>query len=399
MRLIPLALSVLLAPLPAIGAPPTLDEARSLLGEAAKQEDPARARDLAARALEGLVAARTEVLDCWLLAVTAEAQIRAGQPAAALTTIAAGARPECDGASFTSLAAWAHEYAPDGTRRGTGADLPRALALYLESARLRALQPDSADAQGAALAQAADIALQLGDAHAARDAGLRGMRARPAHDIAVRCGVAVLSAASPTIGEGAATDLVDEAADGRMDLLADIVDARAASIAAALGEKPEDPFLLTSLAFYALFAGDDAGKHVARRHLGLAASSGVRLPEVSYLQGRVEAHFGNFDQAKAFFRKQQQDFPAAKASLLASNDLAHLLAEKGGSPDELKEALASLDVHLQQRPDEAALHETRGLLLERMGRRTEARLALERSVTLERTPSREEALARLQAEP
>lgn len=395
-----LVLAALLAAAPAAAAAPTVEESRTILEQSVKETDPVKAQALAARAADGFVAARRDdVLDCWLLAVTAEAQIRAGRPKDALATVALGARPECDAASFAALSAWAHEYAPDGLRRGAGADLPLSVMLYLRAAQLRQAQPDSVTAQAAALANAAEIAAQIGDADTAREAGLRCLDLRPERDLAVRCGVAVIQASSPQLGEGAATDLVADAAGGAADLLRDVLDARNAQVGQLLDLQPGDPYLLAAAGFYALFTGGDIGAHLARRHLDRAAESGFPLPEVAYLRGRAAALRGDAEAAKAFFRQQQADFPKATASVLAANDLALLLAREGGTPDEMTQALQALDARLREQPAEPALHETRALLLERMGRRAEALASMERAQGLEPHPEREQVLSRLRQAP
>jgi tetratricopeptide (TPR) repeat protein len=378
-------------------APLSVEQSSDLLRQSAQETDPVRAQDLARRALPGFLAALDEKQDCMLVTLTAEARIRAGDPSGALATIATGTRPECDPAALSSLAAWAHEYGEDGVRRGKGAQLALSMALHLKAAELQENRHGSADAMGAELASAGEIALQLGNAEVARKAGLAGLAARPKRDIAIRNGLNVLQAAAPEIGEGAATDLVAEAAGGSMDLLRDILDARQERIAAELKERPGDPQLLTAAGFYSFFLGGDIAPAVASRHLEKAAASGFPLVELAYLRGRAAAELGEPDKAKQLWKQQQRDFPQAAASRLAANDLAYLLATKGGSPAEMAEALASLDAHVAATPDEPALHETRALLLERMGRRGDALAAMQAAVALEPTDERRAAVQRLSA--
>jgi hypothetical protein len=400
-RLCPLAALVLpallVAPSRAVEpAKPTLEEARSFLEQAANEKDYDKAQDLARRALPGLLAAdQPGSIDCWLLAATAEAQIRSGDPKGALATIARGANPECDAASFASLAAWAHEYGTDGLRRGKGAELSLSLALYLKAADLLSVRPLSNEPEAIALANAGEIALAIGDTATARDAGLRALGLRPSHDVQVRAGVIVLSAAGPEIGEGAATDLVTAALDGADDVLRDVLDARVAQIGKALDQRPGDPYLLVAAGFYSLFTGGNVSGEIALRHLDKAAQSGFPLPELWYLHGRAEDSVGNHDQAKQDWLRQQKEQPGASATRLAVNDLAYLLATQGGTASEMSAALAALDAQLAKTPKEAAMHETRALLLEKMGRTADALASMQRAQALEPSPEREAAISRL----
>ena len=398
MKLVALALAVLSAA-PAVAAPAGLDEARELLRQSASTEDPAKAQELARRAAEGLLAARRPgTTDCWLVAATAEAQIRSGDPKAALETIGLGSDPACEPAAFTSLAAWAAEYAPDGMRRGPGADLARAKDLYLLAAEQMKSRPDTAGGIASARTNAAELALQTGDLATAREMGLAVIRSQPDRDLAVRAGLAVLGATSASMGEGAASDLVADATGGAADVLRDIIDARVRQVGLLLDQRPGDPYLLVAAGFYSFFNPDELGPVRAKRNLDQAAESGFSLPELSYLRGRAAEALGDPAAAKAFFMQQQREFPAAAASRLAVNDLGLLLAKNGGSPEELAQALSAVDARLKETPGEAALHETRGLLLERMGRKAEALASVERAEALEKDPARQEILARLRAD-
>lgn len=404
-RLAPIALLSAACAAHAADAPPAKDieAARELLSQAASSQDATQARALAARALPAFDAAvqamPDNAPDCWLLAATAETHLRAGDPKGALPMIAKGAVPQCDAAAFAGLSAWAHEFGTDGSRRGPGAELAASLALYLKSADFYSGRPDAADARAAAFANAGEIALMLGDAKTARGAGLQGLQLKPKRDIAVRCGVIVLAAVATDMGEGAATDVVAGALHDNADLLTEIIQARAAQVNAGLEARPGDPFLSASAGFYALMSGDDMGVAVARRHLQTAADSGFPIPDLSYLRGRVAQRMGDPKGARDLWRKQQRDFPTAAASRLAANDLALSLVFDGGEPSELPAALSAVDAWIDKDPNEAALHETRALLLERMGRKADALAAMTLSHRLEPSPEREAAVARLKAAP
>ncbi len=382
----------------AAAPPPDVPAAVRLVNEAAVATDPATGRDLARRAIPALLEAAVGTSDCALLATLAEAQLRAGLAADAIATIGRTPQPPCEPAAFTHLAAWAREFAPDGSRRGPGADLPQARELYFRAASQYGQRADSADLHeetALALISGAEIALQLGDATAAREAGLRALRLARDTALATRAGVLVLAAAGPELGEGSATNLVAEITGDRRELLRDILDARNRQVGAELEIRPGDPNLLAAAGFYSLFAGGDVGLALARHHLERAAATGFPLVELNYLRGRLARDMGDRARAADLFRAQVREYPDAAASPLAANDLCWMIAEDGAPVAEMESALALLDGQIGRAPREAALHETRSRLLERLGRHAEALAAAERAAALEPSAERSAAVTRL----
>lgn len=370
----------------------TVDEARELLAKSTAALDADEAAAYARRALPALDRTlEASPDDCWTLLVAAEARIRARLPKEAKLVVGRAMAAECDEAAVSSLAAWATEYAPDGTRRGPGAKLDRAEALYLHAAALYGADPASVDLAATAIGSAADVALARGEAARAQELALQALRGTPSRDLRTRSGVLFLRAAGPRIGEGAATDVLAPLVD--KETLRAILDARVADLQKELARKPGDPDLEVAAAFYSLFTGGDLGIALALRHAREAARSGRKLLELEYLQGRIANEMDDPDEAKRHYRLQIAEFPDAAVTRLAANDLALLLVAKGGAPEEMADALRALDAALARSPDEAALHDTRAQLLGKLGRSAEALQAMEEAHRLEPTEERGRMLA------
>lgn len=405
------------APAPAASREPSiamdLDAAVQAVAAAAAEPDPGKARALARSAVPVLAAAAAATnADCALLAVTAEAQIRAGLVTDALATTARGAA-SCDAASMLQLSAWATEFAPGGARRGPGADLAKAESLYVRAADLFASSRAGDDAFESCLANAAEIARARGAHAACAEHAMRALKnmfrgatktgvdepsaATGAGEASLKSSLALtwLACAGRRVGEGAAADEL-AALFPREELMA-ILHVRLDGLRRRLDVGHDDPWALAAVGYYSILAATEAETLWAGRYLGEAETLNPDLPDLWYLKGRVADFKSKIEEAKTAYRRQIADHPGAPASRLAANELAHLAATTGASAAELAEVLRMLDAELARTPDEAAMIDTRGRVLLALGRRGDGISALERAQALEPTMDRKLEIESLKA--
>jgi tetratricopeptide (TPR) repeat protein len=399
MRSLPPLLFLLLAGPAASGSgPDSHAEALALLDRAHAAEGTPDEVRLAREAIPALeAAAAPDDADCLTLAQLAEAFLRAGAVEQARATIARGGRPDCNPAPFAHLGAWLAELAPDGTRRGPGANLKAAEQQYRAAAELYRNGPASPDAVAACESSVAELALLRGDREAALQASLRGLDAGVDPSLAESLAMHVLEAGGPIRGEGAASELV--ATHLSQESMQRVAQARVDELTASLDKEPSNPETLVSIAFYQLLSGDTMGGYVALRNLKTAESLGTELPELRYLLGRALESQQHPADALVEYRRQVERQPRAAATRLAVNNFALLLAKGGGSETDMAEALGWLDAEIARTPDVAGFLETRGLLLARMGRKAEAISSLEKALALEPSEEGTAALARLREAP
>ena len=388
----------------AADAPPTpgvgpvvvsdLEKAFDTVAEAARETDLVKSRAIAAGALPTLQAALEHgPASCRVLAVAAEAQIRAGLPKDALRTAALGVGNDCDVAAMLQLSAWAREYDESGERRSPKADLAQAEKLYAQAAELFAERADGSDGVAACLANAAELAQLRGDHAAGARHALRALKPLGAGDMKTRLGLTYLACQGRLVGEGAAVDTLAELYSDD-DFLA-LLDVRMRQISARLDKGHDDAVALAAMGYYSLLMGSGPELVWAGRYLGKATTIDTKLPDLWYLVGRAADARSQIAEAAAAFRRQIAEHPGLPATRLAVNDLCHLLTTSSAPPTELAECLRLLDAELAKTPEEAAMIDTRGRLLVGLGRNTDGLAALRRAQALDPTPERKADIERL----
>ena len=263
-----------------------LERAYDAVAASAKEADPVKSRALAATAVPILQAALERgPSDCGVLAVTAEAQIRAGLTKDAVRTTALGVGDDCDVAAMLQLSAWSSEYDESGSRRSPEADLAKSERLYLQAAELFASRTDGVDAVASCLANASELAELRSDYAAGADRALTALKGRPTGDIKTRLGLTFLRCQGHRTGEGDALDTLSAYFD--KDSLLELMDIRIRQLKERLDKGHDDAVTLAAVGYYSLLTGLEEQTIWAGRYLGEAQAIDPKLPDLWYLTGRA----------------------------------------------------------------------------------------------------------------
>ena len=357
---------------PAAAQSDELERAWASLKEAAEATSPAEEKRLAEGALPVLLARVAEdSVRCEDWFVLGEAQIRAGRPVEALRSLKSAEELSCDEADRLRLRAWALEYAPDGTRRGPGAQLRAAEEAWFRAAHLLREKPESGPVEIAgAIGNSAELALLRGAHDKAFERALAGLRIAPTQPQKESIALTLVAAGSHLIGEGAALDIVAGLVDDAT--LVRVTDVRLQRLKTELNERRHDPFVLASVSFYGLIAGTEYELYNSLRYLQEAVNLKDDLPDGWYLLGRTYEARQEPDAARDAYRRQMEVVRESPATRLATNSLAYLESEIPSSPEGAEWALERLDAEIAKTPDEAPFHDTRARLLWTLGRNEEA---------------------------